>query len=61
MAKKILNSVQVFLCRETFPGFVVIDEETGLIDELEGDYNDLFEAVGSVTGGSVVTAILNPV
>ena len=49
------------LCRETFPGFPVIDEETGLIDELEGDANDLFEAVGSVTSGVVVTAIFEPV
>ena len=39
------------LCRETFPGFSVIDEETGLKDKLEDDANDLFEAVGSVTGG----------
>ena len=49
------------LCGETFPGFAVIDEETGLIDELEGDANDLFKAVGSVTGGGVVTAIFDPV
>ena len=49
------------LCRETFPGFSVIDEETGLIDELEGDTNDLFESVGSVTGVGVVTAIFDPV
>ena len=48
------------LCRETFPGFAVIDEETGLIDNLEGDANYLFEAVGSVTGGGVVTAIFDP-
>ena len=25
------------LCSETFPGFAVIDEETGLINEMEGD------------------------
>ena len=37
-----------FLCSETFPGFSFIDEETGLINELEGDVNYLFEAVGSV-------------
>ena len=48
-------------CRETFPVFAVIDEYIGLIDELEGDANDLFEAVGSVTGGGVVTAIFDPV
>ena len=49
------------MCRETFPGFTVIDEETGLINELEGDANYLFEAVGSVTGSGVVTAIFDPV
>ena len=49
------------LCRVTFPGFAVINEEIGLIDELEGDVNDLFEAVGSVTGGGVVAAIFDPV
>ena len=43
------------LCRETFPGFSVINEETGMIDDLEGDANDLFKAVGSVTRGGVVT------
>ena len=49
------------LCRETFPGFVVIYKDTDLIDELEGDANDLFEAVGSVTIGGIVTAIFDPV
>ena len=29
-----------FLCREKFQGFSVIDKETGLVDELEGDAND---------------------
>ena len=48
------------LCIETFPGFAVINKETGLIDELEGDADYLFEAVGSVAGGSVVTAIFDP-
>ena len=51
----------VLLCRETFPGFAVIDKETGLINELEGGANDLFEDVGSVTGGGVVTTIFDPV
>ena len=27
----------VLLCGETFPGCAVIDKETGLVDELEGD------------------------
>ena len=49
------------LCRETFPGFAVVDEETGLIEDLEGDANDLFKYVGSVTGGGVVTTIFDPV
>ena len=49
------------MCRETFPGFAVIDEETGLINDLEGYSNDFFEDVGSVTGGGVVTAIFDPV
>ena len=48
------------LCRETFPGFSVIDEETGIIDYLEGDANDIFKAVGSVTGGGAVTVIFHP-
>ena len=46
-------------CRETFPGFAVIDEETSLLNKLEGNANYLFEAVGSVTGSGVVTAIFD--
>ena len=49
------------LCGETFPGFAIVDKETGLVDKLESDANVLFEAVGSVNGGSVVTAIFDPV
>ena len=49
------------LCSETFPGFAVVDEEIGRIDNLEGNANYLFEAVGSVTGSGVVTAIFDPV
>ena len=49
------------LCRETFPGFSVVDKDTGLVEKLEGDANDLLEAVGIVTGGGVVTAIFDPV
>ena len=49
------------LCRETFSGFAVVDKETSLIDDLEGDANDLFEAVRSVTGVGVVTTIFDPV
>ena len=49
------------LCEETFPGFAVVDKENGLVDELESDANDLFEAVGIVTTSGVVNAIFNPV
>ena len=49
------------MCGDTFPGFSVINEETGLVNELEGDAYHLFEAVGSVVGGGVVTAIFDPV
>ena len=42
-------SLILLLCRETFPGFAVINEETGLIDELEGYSNEIFEAIGSDT------------
>ena len=51
----------LLLYSETFPGFAVVDEETGLINKLEGDANYLFEAVGSVAGVGVVTAIFEPV
>ena len=51
----------VLLFSETFPYFAVIDEETGLINELEGDADYLFEAVGSVAGAGIVTAIFDPV
>ena len=37
------------LCGQTFSGFAVVYKETGLVDELESDADDLFEAVGSVT------------
>ena len=49
------------LCGETFPGFAVVDKDTGLVDKLESDANDLFEDVVNVTGGGVVTAIFDPV
>ena len=49
------------LFREMFPGFAIIDEDTGLIDELEGGTNGLIESIGIVTGGVVVTAIFDPV
>ena len=49
------------MCGETFPGFAVFYKETGLVDELESDADDLFEAVGSVTGGGVITAVFDPV
>ena len=51
----------VLLFGETFPGFAVINKEAGLVDELENDANDLFEAVGSVTGGVVVIKMFDPI
>ena len=39
---------------ETIPKFAVIYKETGLINELEGDANNLFEALHSVAGVCVV-------
>ena len=42
------------LCGET--GFGVVYKEIGLVNKMESNTDDLFEAVGSVTGGSVVTA-----
>ena len=49
------------LCSETFPGFAVIDKETGLINYLKGDADYLFKAVGIVDDVGVVTAIFEPV
>ena len=49
------------LCSETFPGSAFIDKNTSLINELEGDADYLFKAVGSVAGGGIVTAIFDPV
>ena len=60
--KEIFETGQSFLlCSETFPGFAVMDKETGKINNMEGDADYLFEAVGSVAGGGVVTAIFDPV
>ena len=47
------------LWSETFPNFSVIDEETGLINKLEGHNDELFEAVRIVAGSSVVDAIFD--
>ena len=49
------------LCRETFPDFAVVNKETGLINELEGDADYLFKDVRSVSGGGVVATIFDPV
>ena len=49
------------LCGQTFPGFAFVYKETGLVDELESDTDDLFEALGRVTGGGVITAVFDPV
>ena len=56
--KEIFEAGPIFLlCRETFPGFTVVYKETCLVDELEGNANDLFKAVGSVAGGGIITAV----
>ena len=47
------------LWSETFPNSAVVDEETGLINELEGDSNDFFEALRSVAGDGLVNAIFD--
>ena len=44
-----------------FSGYAVIYKETGLVDDLKSDTNDLFEAVGSVDSGGVITAVFDPV
>ena len=49
------------LCGQKFPVFAVVYKEIGLIDELKSDTNDLFEAVGSVAGEGVITAVFDPV
>ena len=49
------------LCGKTFPGFAVFYKETGLVDNMESNTADLFDAVVSVTGGVVITAVFDPV
>ena len=49
------------LCSETYPRFSVINKETGLINNLEVNFDYLFEDVGIVAGGGVVTAIFDQV
>ena len=48
-------------CGETFTGFEVVYTETCLVDDLESDDSDFFEAVGSITGGGVITKNFDPV
>ena len=47
------------LCEQSFPGFSFVYKDTGLLDELESNADDLFEGVGSVTGGGVITAVFD--
>ena len=47
------------LFSETFPYFAVINEETGLINKLEGDSGYLFEAVRSVDSGKGFDRLVN--
>ena len=44
--RKFCSQSKFLLYSKTFTGFAVINKETVLIDELEGDANDLFEAAG---------------
>ena len=46
-------SASFLFCEEMFPGFAVVNKETGLVDELESDTNDLFNDVGSATTSAV--------
>ena len=50
-------SPSFLLCGQAFLGFAVVYKETGLVDELKRDADDLFEAVGSVTVGGVITTV----
>ena len=43
-----------------FPGFAVVYKVTGLVDKLKGDITELFEAVGSVADGGVISAVFDP-
>ena len=49
------------LCGQTFPCFAVVYKEIGLVDDLESDADDLLQAVGSVAGGRIITAVFDPV
>ena len=49
------------LCGQTFQGFAVVYKEAGLVDELKGDIDDLFEAIWSVAGAGVISAVFDPV
>ena len=42
-----------------FPGFAVLYKETGLVDELKSDTDDLFEAVGGVAGGGIIFTVFD--
>ena len=44
-----------------FPGFAVIYKESGLVDELKSDTNDLFKDVWIVAGNGVITIVFDPV
>ena len=54
-------SPSFLLCRQMFPGFSVVYKETSLVYDLESDADDLFEAVGIVTGGRIFTTVFDPV
>ena len=50
-----------WLCGQTFPGFSVVYKEAGLVEDLKIDTDDLFEVVGSVAGGGVISAVFDSV
>ena len=50
-----------WLCGQTLPGFSVVYKEAGLVEDLKIDTDDLFEVVGSVAGGGVISAVFDPV
>ena len=51
----------LLLFGQTFTGFEVFYKETGRVDELKSDINDLFQAVKSNADGGVITAVFDPV
>ena len=51
----------LLLIGKAFSGFTVVYKEASLVDKLKGDTDELFEAVGSVAGGGVISTFFKPV